>query len=140
VSAAAYLPPTLTARLGARVLDVIIVALLSLALGQVIGFGFDWLILGAGLILGYFVAGDTLFGATLGKRALGLRVITAAGGRPSAAQALRRELFVIVGAVPFIGPILALGIWLWMLVTIRSSPLAQGPHDHLAGGTRVVRA
>ncbi len=140
MSAAAHLPPTLAARLGARVLDVIVVVVLSLALGQIIGFGYDWLILGAGLILGYFVAGDTLFGATLGKRALGLRVITAAGGRPSAAQALRRELFVIVGAVPFIGPILALGIWLWMLVTIRSSPLAQGPHDHLAGGTRVVRA
>ena len=139
MSAAALLPATLPARLGARVLDVIVVLGLNLALGQAIGFGFDWLVLGAAMILGYFVAGDTLFGATFGKRALGLRVITAEGERPSAAQALRRELFVVVGAVPFVGPILALGIWVWMFVAIRSSPLAQGPHDTFAGGTRVVR-
>ena len=134
------LPPTLLTRAAARVIDVIVVAGLNLALGQVIGFGVDWLVLGAGLILGYFVAGDALFGATLGKRALGLRVVSAEGQRPSAAQALRRELFVLVGAVPFIGPIVALGIWVWMIVAIRSSPLAQGPHDTFAGGTRVVRA
>ena len=140
MSSAMVLPPTLPTRAAARVIDVIVVAGLNLALGQVIGFGVDWLVLGAGLILGYFVAGDTLFGATLGKRALGLRVVSAEGQRPSAAQALRRELFVLVGAVPFIGPIVALGIWVWMIVAIRSSPLAQGPHDTFAGGTRVVRA
>lgn len=140
MSSAMVLPPTLLTRAAARVIDVIVVAGLNLALGQVIGFGVDWLVLGAGLILGYFVAGDALFGATLGKRALGLRVVSAEGQRPSAAQALRRELFVLVGAVPFIGPIVALGIWVWMIVAIRSSPLAQGPHDTFAGGTRVVRA
>lgn len=140
MSAAAHAVPTLAVRLAARFLDVIVVVLLNLALGQVIGFGFDWLVLGAGVILGYFVAGDTLFGATLGKRALGLRVITGDGERPSPRQALRRELFVVVGAVPFVGPLLALGLWIWMIVTIRASALGQGPHDRFAGGTRVVRA
>jgi uncharacterized RDD family membrane protein YckC len=139
VSASASPPPTIPARLAARLIDVIIVVLLNLALGQVIGFGFDWLVLGAAIILGYFAAGDTLFGATVGKRVLGLRVVTAEGLRPSPAQALRRELFVVVGAVPFVGPILALGIWVWMLLAIRSSPLGQGPHDTFAGSTRVVR-
>lgn len=140
MSTSTQLPPPIPARLAARAIDVLAVFGLNLALGQVIGFGADWLVLGAALVLGYFVAGDTLIGATLGKLALGLRVVNAEGGRLSPVQALRRELFVVVGAVPFVGPILALCIWMWMLVTVWSSPLGQGPHDRFAGDSRVVRA
>lgn len=140
MSAPSSAPPTIPIRLGARLIDVVVVTALAAALGQVIGFGFAWLVFGAALILGYFVAGDTLFGATLGKRALGLRVVSADGGPLTAVQALRRELFVVLGAVPFVGPFLALGMWIWMFVAVRSSPLGQGPHDLFAGGTRVTRA
>lgn len=133
-------PPTLAVRAAARVLDVILVAIVNVALGQVIGYGVDWLALGALGVLGYFALCDAGFGATLGKRALGLRVIAADGGRPTPVQALRRELFTLIGAVPLVGPLVALGVWVWMIVAIRSSPLGQGPHDVFAGGTRVVRA
>ncbi len=64
---------------------------------------------------------------------LNLRVIDAEGGRPSLRQALAREAFTVVGAVPFAGPLLAIGAWAWIIVTIRSNPLRQGKHDSIAG-------
>lgn len=47
-------------------------------------------------------------GATPGKLALGLRVIGPDGGRPTPRQALIREAFTVLGAIPFAGPLLAL--------------------------------
>lgn len=110
------------------------------ARGRWMGFGFDWLLVGTLSILAYFTVLDTLVGATLGKRVLGLRVIGPDGGRPSLRQALAREAFTVVGAVPFVGPLLAIGAWIWIARTIRANPLRQGGHDRLAGGTRVVLA
>jgi uncharacterized RDD family membrane protein YckC len=136
----APVPAELPARFAARFVDAIVVAAVDAGLGRLIGFGFDWLIIGAVVILAYFVLLDALAGATLGKRALGLRVIGPSGGRPSLRQALIREAFVIVGAIPFVGPLLALAAWVSIVVTIRSSPIRQGKHDRLAGGTQVIRA
>jgi uncharacterized RDD family membrane protein YckC len=103
------------------------------------GFGFDWLAVGTVIVLGYFAGLDALFGATLGKAALGLRVVGPDGGRPTLRQALIRESFTVVGSVPFIGGPLALGAWVWIGRSIRRHELRQGKHDLLAGGTRVVR-
>ncbi len=133
------LPAELPLRIGARAIDVLIVAALQFGLGKAIGFGFDWLVLGALSILAYFVAFDVLAGATPGKLALGLRVIGPDGGKPSWKGALIREAFTVVGAVPFVGPIAALACWVIIIATIQKSPLRQGKHDELAGGTRVVR-
>ena len=124
-------------RLTARGIDVLVLAVIDGALGMLIGFGFHWLFLAAAIVLAYFSVLDVLAGATLGKRVLGLRVIGGDGGRPSMRQALTREAFTVLGAIPFIGPILAVAAWTWIIVTIRSNPLRQGKHDLLAG-TRVV--
>ena len=126
-------------RLAARAIDVVVVTVAAGALGGVMGFGFDWLMLGAALIFGYFVVADAWLGATLGKRLLGLRVRGPDGGRPTFAQAAAREAFTVLGAVPFAGPLLALAAWLWIAVAIWKSDAGQGPHDRVAGGTRVVR-
>lgn len=131
-------PADLPVRIAARALDVVLVAALDVALGSVMGFGFDWLLLGSLLVLAYFAAFDAA-GATPGKLALGLRVVGPGGGRPTLAQALRREAFTVVGAVPFVGPLLALGAWIWIGRAIAASASRQGPHDAFAGGTRVVR-
>jgi uncharacterized RDD family membrane protein YckC len=69
---------------------------------------------------------------------LRLQVIGQGGTKPTLKQAAVRESFVLLGAVPFAGPFLALAAWIWMVVTIRSSPTRQGIHDHLAG-TQVTR-
>jgi hypothetical protein len=52
---------------------------------------------------------------------------------------LVREAFTVLGSVPFVGGLLALGSWVWIGRSIRSNGLRQGKHDLLAGGTRVVR-
>jgi uncharacterized RDD family membrane protein YckC len=132
-------PADLPARLAARAIDVVVLAAVDGAIGMSIGFGFDWLIVGAAIVLAYFTVLDVVFGATLGKVVMGLGVIGQDGGRPTLRQALTREAFTVVGAVPFIGPLLAVAAWAWIIATIRSSPLRQGKHDSLAGGTRVVR-
>ncbi len=132
-------PADWPARLAARAIDVLVLVAVDGALGLLIGFGFDWLFVAAGIVLAYFTVLDVVFGATLGKSVLGLRVIGRDGGRPTMRQALTREAFTVVGAIPFVGPLLAVAAWAWIIATIRSSPLRQGKHDLLAGGTRVVR-
>jgi uncharacterized RDD family membrane protein YckC len=138
-SIAQPVPADLSIRLAARVIDILVLVALEVGLGQLMGFGFDWLLLGAALVLAYFCLLDILVGATLGKLALGLRITGPDGGRPSARQALIREAFTVVGSIPFIGPLLALAAWTVIALTIRSNPLRQGKHDLLAGGTRVIR-
>lgn len=130
----------LLVRLAARVLDGIVLLIVQFGLGDVLGYGFLWLIVAAASVWAYFAALDAFTGTTLGKLALGLRVVSAGGGRPTLGQALVREAFTLLGAVPFAGPFLALAAWIWIARTIFVSPTRQGIHDVLAGGTRVIRA
>ena len=132
--------PSLLARAAARALDAVVAGLVALVLGRVMGFGFDWLATAAALVYVYFVVTDVGLGGTLGKLALGLRVIGPDGGRLTSGEALRREAFVVLGAVPFVGPLLAVGFGAWIVVAVRADPNGRGPHDAFAGGTRVVRA
>lgn len=132
--------PSAAARVATRMIDAALLAALDVGLGQVMGFGYDWLASSALVVLVYFAGLDVLFGATIGKGLLGLRVAGPGGARPTPREAVLREAFTVLGAVPFAGPLLALAAWIWIVLAIRSSPLGQGPHDHLAGGTRVVRA
>jgi uncharacterized RDD family membrane protein YckC len=121
-------PAELPARFAARALDAALLLAAAAGLGLLLGFGWDWLLL------------DAFTGATLGKLALGLRVVGPDGGRPSLGQSLIRETFTLLGAIPIVGPPLALAAWVWIMLSIRASPLRQGRHDQLAGGTRVIRA
>jgi uncharacterized RDD family membrane protein YckC len=52
----------------------------------------------------YFVGFELVWGATLGKRLLGLRVISADGGPISFGQAFGRNFLRIVDAFPYIIP------------------------------------
>lgn len=138
-SSAALVPAEFPVRLLARGLDVLVLAAVDVGLGRLMGYGFDWLLVGSAVVFGYFSLLDALAGATLGKLALGLRVLGPAGGRPTLRQSLRREAFVLLGSIPFVGPLLALAAWVVIARTIRASPSRQGRHDVLAGGTRVVQ-
>lgn len=128
----------LVGRFLARVVDVALLAALLAGAGQLTGFGPGWLVGGALAVLSYFAGFDAALGTTPGKRLLGLRVVTAEGTRPTLVAALRRESFTLLGAIPFVGPFAALGVWIWFLVVMRRGPDGAGPHDRLAG-TRVVR-
>lgn len=132
-------PAEIPIRVAARALDAVVLVATGGLLGWGIGFGFDWLLLTAVGVWAYFALCDAVWGATLGKRVVGLRVIGPEGGRPTLKQALIREAFTVLGAVPFAGPLIALAAWIWIFLSVRSSALRQGKHDTLAGGTRVVR-
>ncbi len=131
-------PANLGIRIGARALDVVVLAGVDVALGSVMGYGFDWLLAGTVAVLAYFTLSNALAGATIGKRVLGLRVTNAEGGRPTLKQSLIRESFTVVGSIPILGPLLALATWIVLAKSIRSDALRQGKHD-LWAGTRVVR-
>jgi uncharacterized RDD family membrane protein YckC len=137
-SAALSSPGELFARAEARFLDGLVLLAIDGGLGQLTGYGFDWLLIAAVIVLAYFTLLDALAGTTIGKFALGLRVIGPDGSKPSLQQSLVREAFTILGAVPFVGPLLAFAAWVWIGVSIRRNPLQQGKHDLIAGGTRVV--
>jgi uncharacterized RDD family membrane protein YckC len=138
-SADALIPAEFPVRLLARGLDVLVLAAVDVGLGRLMGYGFDWLLVGSAMVFLYFSLLDAWAGATLGKFALGLRVLGPDGGRPTLRQSLRREAFTLVGSIPVIGPLLALAAWIVIARTIRASPLRQGNHDAFAGGTRVVQ-
>jgi uncharacterized RDD family membrane protein YckC len=124
----------------ARVIDAIILGAVGVAFGLPLAFGFVWLTLQAGLVFVYFVILDVTLGTTIGKRLLGLRVTGPRGGAPTVQEAAIREMFTLLGAIPYVGGLLALIAWIVIAVTINSSPSGQGKHDKLAGGTRVVTA
>jgi uncharacterized RDD family membrane protein YckC len=127
----------LAPRIAARALDIAVLVAADVGLGLVMGFGFDWLAVGTSLVFAYFVLADTLAGATLGKAAVGLRVRGPHGGRPTLRESAIREAFTVLGAIPFVGPLLAFAAWGVIGAGIRRE--GHGLHDRLAGGTRVVR-
>lgn len=124
-------------RLAARVVDAGLLAAVGLAVGAVTGFGFGWFAFQLVLVVGYLLGSDVVLGKTVGKRLLGLRIVTADGTRPSVAQAARREAFAMAGAVPFVGPVLGPLAWAVIAWSIHTDPDAEGRHDRWAG-TRVV--
>jgi uncharacterized RDD family membrane protein YckC len=132
--------PGLGARLGARLIDALVLVAIGAPMGVALEFSVAWLVGQALLVFVYFVALDVAWGTTIGKRVLGLRVSGAHGGHPGVGEAAVREAFTLLGAVPYAGPVLALGAWIAIGVTARSSEHGQGVHDRLAGGTRVQLA
>lgn len=117
-------------RIGARAIDMILLTAIEVGVGQFTGFGFDWLIGGSLFVILYFVACDVLFGTTVGKRVLGLRVHAVDGAKLTWSAAFKRELFILVGSVPLVGPLIAIGLWVWFGIRIKKT--GNGPHDDWA--------
>lgn len=133
-------PGRLAPRIVARLVDAVILAVAGIALGRVLDFGLVWLTLQTVLVFAYFVVLDVCWATTVGKRCLGLQVTGPDGGAATVRQAAIREAFTLVGAIPFVGPVVALVAWIVIVVTVNRSSTGQGKHDELAGGTQVVTA
>jgi len=84
------------------------------------------------ILYGYYVALETLFGATVGKLILGLRVIKVSGAPYGLGAALLRNLLRFVDSFPF-------GLYVVGLVFISATEKKQRLGDIVAG-TTVVKA
>jgi uncharacterized RDD family membrane protein YckC len=129
-------------RIGAAIIDIGIVIVLVLIVGGIIGndtaanapdsarFGtLDRLVI-LGLTFAYYWGSETIWAQTLGKRALGIRVVRAGGLKAGAGPVFLRTLLRVVDAFP--------AFYLVGFITI----LATGPKRQrvgdLAAKTRVV--
>ncbi len=137
-------PGGLAARFFARVIDGILVGIVSIVLSVVTdSLSSYWV---TGLFTGllsfvYFVLFETTSGWTPGKRLVGLAVHGPGGApKPTAGQSAIRNAFTLLPIIPFIGGFLGVVAIIVIAVTISSSPTKQGKHDELAGGTQVVKS
>ena len=168
-------------RVAARFIDFAILAVVSVVGGMIstatLGNGLDFdsyrtssgligLLIGIGSIV-YFVWGESAFGVTLGKLALGIGVRSVGGARPALAQSFKRNAFVIpmylgsavsalamlgsgdelvgmlnsmsLGSVASIlGSLVTVAISIAIIVSISSATDVRGFHDRMADAVVVV--
>lgn len=150
-------------RILARVLDAMIISVASVVVGGVTGFVLAFVIagstagriavltvlfiVGAAIVLGYYAVLESGTGATLGKRAMRLRVAGPDGhSNPTMAQSVKRNIFLIfypLGVMPTesqpLTPVLSVIIAVSIIVTIgQDQATRRGWHDTFAG-TRVLK-
>jgi uncharacterized RDD family membrane protein YckC len=140
----------LGARVGARLLDVLIVSIpLSIVL-SLVGWGAGAVLDAGGtrgqltaalqslLFFGYFVWFESSRGATIGKSVVGIEVQGPDGGPPSVERAMKRNAWMLLGLIPLIGGLLSLVALIAIIITIASGSDMQGIHDQWAT-TAVLR-
>jgi uncharacterized RDD family membrane protein YckC len=148
--AGAHIPPPggqepggLVPRFAARVIDGIVVIIVSLILIFVTDSLSNYWVTGlfTGLLTFiYFLAFETTQGWTPGKKMLGLSVRGPGGApKPTASQSAIRNSWTLLPIIPIIGGVLGVVAVILIAVTINGSPSKQGKHDELAGGTQVVK-
>ena len=94
----------------------------------------------AGLVVAaVMIASVAIFGATPGKLMVGLRITTEDGTTtpPGLRKAMIRYVPQILGGVPLIGPLIALGFVISSLIGVNTDPERRSAYDRIAG-TRVV--
>ena len=146
-------PGELLPRLGARILDSLIVGIPMAILTSIVVFGSDsgfmafvMTVLSGVAAFAYWTHFESTKGATIGKKLLGLSVVGPNGGLPTREEAAKRNAFValqILSGIPFLGWLVSLAsfaAWIGIAVTIEKDSGKQGFHDKFAGGTRVVKS
>lgn len=153
-------PASLVRRAAARLIDGVILAVVTSVVAMVLGldrsspFGFSGYVttaisavLNAAIFVAYWVVLESRTGQTPGKKCLGIVVIAADGGPIDLGRAVTRNIWVACGitsVVPVIGAPLgglaSLVAVVTIAVGIHGDPVdRRGWHDRLADGTRVVR-
>lgn len=136
-------------RFFARLIDGLVLFFPIAIIGSVIGGGlvssgvqgFIAGIVTTALTFGYFVFMETSRGQSVGKMALGFKVIGPDGGLPTSEQSMRRNAYVLLSVIPTaIGGFLAIIAAIVIGTTIANDPFKRGWHDNFAGGTAVVRS
>lgn len=143
---AAGQPADLWIRLAARVIDnliafvpLFIIYLIFIAVSNVLAV--LWALFAIPVLtFGYFVFMENSQGTTLGKKLLGMRVVPPGGAaKVETETSAKRNAFQLVSVVPCLGHLVAIGMMIYIAVTIEQDPNKQGWHDKFAGGTQVVK-
>ncbi|MBI8990306.1 RDD family protein [Corynebacterium meridianum] len=74
-----------------------------------------------------------------GKRLLGLRVTGPADCPVGVGQAARRNLWLLIPAIPVAGPVAALAVGMWLAGSAKLDAYGMGPHDRFARTRVIVR-
>lgn len=128
-------PAGVGVRFLARLIDGIIAGIIAYLVLRIVGLGDNLSVVasvGALIVFSYFVILESAWGSTVGKKIFGLRVFDPAGGKPSMGSAALRNLFLAIGAVPFVGPVIDVILRIVIAVTISQSSTKQGIHDKWA--------
>jgi uncharacterized RDD family membrane protein YckC len=95
-------------------------------------------VIGAVLAIAYFVLLESSRGQTLGKMAMSIEVVGPDGNNPSPADALKRNAWMALSAIPVVGGFIQFVAMIVIAVTIGSNKDGTGLHDQIAG-TRVFK-
>jgi uncharacterized RDD family membrane protein YckC len=141
---AVYIPGRLMWRIGAHVIDFVVLLVLFVVMWSLIGnlVSRVWVpYINTTIVLVYAVTLETVRGQTLGKQALRLQVHNQEGIYPTPGQALRRNLYFALAILPgFIGGLIALAVIGWIAASILVDMVdRQGIHDRFANQTFVTR-
>jgi uncharacterized RDD family membrane protein YckC len=149
-SAAQLVPVGPWPRLGARIVDGLVLFIPNAVLAAVLTDGTTAFSLGSEDLLylvvstligfGYAVWLEASRGQTVGKMALGFKVVNPDGRVPATDVAMRRNAWLLLGLVPILGGLLAFVVTIAIGVTIANDPFKRGTHDNFAGGSAVVRS
>ena len=90
------------------------------------------------LYVAYFTLMEASRGQTVGKMLLNLRVEGADGREPTLEMAFKRNAWLLLTLIPWLGGLAQLVAAIAIAVTISSSPANTGWHDDIAG-TRVLK-
>ena len=139
-----YIPGTLIWRIGAHIIDFVVLLVLFVVMWILIGnlVSVVWVpYINTTIVLVYAVALETVRGQTLGKQALRLRVHNQDGIYPTPGQALRRNIYFALALLPgFIGGLIALAVIGWIAASILVNiDDRQGINDRFANQTFVTR-
>lgn len=139
-------------RFGARLIDGLVLFIPNAVLAAVLtddtttsfsGVGsenFVYLLVTTMLGYAYAVWLESSRGQTVGKMALGFKVVGPDGRVPAPDVALRRNGWLLLSLVPIIGGVLSFVAAVAIGVTIANDPFKRGTHDNFAGGSAVVRS
>lgn len=130
-------------RAGALALDAAIftVVLVSALIALSVSTSQPWFLIGLFTYPALFYGWQTLFdvtGGTMGKRAMGLKVVGPAETPVDLGQTARRNAWLLLPMIPIAGPVVALGVGLWFAGVAKADAFGVAPHDRFAR-TRVVK-
>lgn len=153
-------PADLGTRILARIIDAILVGVVNAVLvttllfgvifsaggtgmpgfGGVSGWGLLSSLITTAINIGYFAFMESSRGQTVGKMLLKIQTQGPDGQNPTMEEAIKRNAWLALSIVPFIGGLLSLAAVIYIMVTINNNTATrQGWHDEFAGGTRVIK-